>query len=138
GYFAEGGYGVRYGHPKTAIMTSTTKWTLGLDLREGAEGPLVFARWLRAALAHTSGSAPIIEAIHVLEQDQLGLLASADRREEAVALAEDAVAKTLERAGENAPLPNFRLVEVGSPEDILAHAAIGADGLVIGRLAPRG
>lgn len=119
-------------------MTSTTKWTLGLDLREGAEGPLVFARWLRATLAHTRRSTPVIEAIHVLEQDQLGLLASADRREEAVALAEDAVARTLERTGENTPLENFHLVEVGAPEDVLAHAATGSDGLLIGRLAPRG
>ena len=118
-------------------MTSTTQWILGLDLRDGAEGPLVFARWLQAALAE-HGNAARLEPIHVLEQDQLGLLATADRHDEAVALAEDAVAKTLERSGDPTPLDGLRLVDVGSPDDVLAHAAQDADGLVIGRLAPRG
>ena len=117
-------------------MTSNTNWILGLDLREGAEGPLVFARWLTAALADHGVTAQL-DPVHVLEQDQLGLLASADRHEEAVALAEDAVTRTLERAGDPTPLPGVRLVEVGTPEDVLAHASSGADGLVIGRLAPR-
>jgi nucleotide-binding universal stress UspA family protein len=116
-------------------MPSTTKWILGLDLREGAEGPLVFATWLRDALA-AQGSAPTLESLHVIEQDQIGLLASADRREEVLALAEDAVARTFARAGK--PADGVELVEVGTPEDVLAHAATGADGLVIGRLAPRG
>jgi nucleotide-binding universal stress UspA family protein len=118
-------------------MTSNNKWILGLDLREGAEGPLVFARWLMAALAHHNVAAKL-EPIHVLEQDQLGLLASADRREEAVALAEDAVVRTLERSGDPSALEGLRLIEVGTPEDVLAHAATGTEGLLIGRLAPRG
>lgn len=118
-------------------MTSPSNWILGLDLREGAEGPLVFARWLMAALADHNVDARL-EPIHVLEQDQLGLLATADRREEAVALAEDAVARTLARAGDPTALENMRLIEVGTPEDVLGHAASGAEGLVIGRLAPRG
>ncbi len=118
-------------------MTSATKWTLGLDLREGAEGPLVFARWLQAALS-SHGVPATVEPIHVLEQDQLGLLASADRRGEALALAEDAVLRTLERTGDTTPLAGLRLVEIGTPEDVLVHAAGDADGLVIGRLAPRG
>lgn len=117
-------------------MSSTTKWTLGLDLREGAEGPLVFARWLRAQLEPTAPAT--IEPIHVIEADQLGLLATADKREQAVGLAEDAVTRTLERSGDNTPLDDLRFVEVGTPEDVLAEAAKDADGLVIGRLAPRG
>jgi len=122
-------------------MPSTTKWILGLDLREGAEGPLVFAQWLMAALrqhASPGAPAPTLEPIHVLEQDQLGLLASADRRGEALALAGDAVAQTLSRVGQDSALAGLRLVEVGTPEDVLAHAATGADGLLLGRLAPRG
>jgi nucleotide-binding universal stress UspA family protein len=118
-------------------MTSPSKWILGLDLREGAEGPLVFARWLKAALAHQGVSAEL-EPIHVLEQDQIGMLALADRRDETLALAEDAVARTLERTGDSTPLGPVRLVEYGTPEDVLAHAAVGADGLLLGRLAPRG
>lgn len=117
-------------------MSSTTNWTLGLDLREGAEGPLVFARWLRAELAKTGQAS--LAPIHVLEQDQLGLLATADKREQAVGLAEDAVARTLERSGDASPLEGLRLVEVGTPEDVLAHEAGESDGLIIGRLAPRG
>ncbi|WP_106389795.1 universal stress protein [Enhygromyxa salina] len=117
-------------------MSSTTKWTLGLDLREGAEGPLVFARWLHAKLSADGG--PTLEPIHVIEQDQLGLLASADRREEALGLAEDAVARSLERTGDPTPLEGLRFVEVGTPEDVLADAAQSAEGLIIGRLAPRG
>jgi nucleotide-binding universal stress UspA family protein len=117
-------------------MSSTTKWTLGLDLREGAEGPLVFARWLCAQLTNTAPAT--LEPIHVLEQDQLGLLASADKREQAIGLAEDAVVRTLERAGDTTPLEGLRFVEVGTPEDVLSNAAKDADGLIIGRLAPRG
>ncbi|MCA9698526.1 MAG: universal stress protein, partial [Myxococcales bacterium] len=118
-------------------MSSHTTWTLGLDLREGAEGPLVFARWLCAELGKT-GEAKLAP-IHVIEQDQLGLLATADRREEAMALAEDAVQRTLERAGETAgPLAGLRFVEVGTPEDVLIHEAGDSEGLIIGRLAPRG
>lgn len=116
-------------------MSSTTKWTLGLDLREGAEGPLVFARWLVQQLSAT-GSASL-DAIHVIEQDQVGLLASADKREQVIGLAEDAVARTLERSGDSSPLP-VRFIEVGAPEDVLASAAKASDGLIIGRLAPRG
>jgi nucleotide-binding universal stress UspA family protein len=118
-------------------MTSSTKWILGLDLREGAEGPLVFARWLQAALTG-HGTAAQLDSIHVLEQDQLGLLASADRHDEAAALAEDALAKTLDRSGDSTPLDGLRFVDVGTPDDVLAHAARDADGLLIGRLAPRG
>jgi nucleotide-binding universal stress UspA family protein len=118
-------------------MSSPTKWILGLDLREGAEGPLVFARWLKTALA-SHGVAANFEPIHVLEQDQVGMLALADRREETIALAEDAVLRTLERTGDPTPLGDLRLEQYGAPEDVLAHAATGADGLVIGRLAPRG
>jgi nucleotide-binding universal stress UspA family protein len=119
-------------------MSTPTNWILGLDLREGAEGPLVFARWLHATLTR-QGAAANFELIHVLEQDQVGLLALADRRDETVALAEDAVARTLERSGEpGAPIGSVRIVEYGQPEDVLAHAASGAPGLVIGRLAPRG
>jgi nucleotide-binding universal stress UspA family protein len=118
-------------------MSTPTQWTLGLDLREGAEGPLVFARWLNAALGRHTTSANF-ELIHVLEQDQVGLLALADRREETVALAEDAVARTLERSGDSSRFGQLRIVEYGSPEDVLAHAATGASGLLIGRLAPRG
>ncbi|MFO7562390.1 MAG: universal stress protein [Enhygromyxa sp.] len=118
-------------------MTSPSKWILGLDLREGAEGPLVFARWLKAAL--TDHNVPVeLEPIHVIEQDQIGLLATADRREEALALAEDAVQKTLERTGDPSALEGVRLIEVGMPEDVLAHASTDAEGLLIGRLAPRG
>lgn len=117
-------------------MATTNKWTLGLDLREGAEGPLVFARWLCKQLAAT-GTA-VLDPIHVIEQDQIGFLASADKREHVIALAEDAVVRTLGRAGDPTPLANMRLVEVGEPEDVLANAARDAEGLIIGRLAPRG
>ncbi|PRQ09694.1 universal stress protein [Enhygromyxa salina] len=113
-------------------MTSSTTWTLGLDLREGAEGPLVFARWLRDQADLT------LVPIHVIEPDQHRLLASAEKHEQAVALAEDALARTLERVGSSSPLEDVRMIEVGSPEDVLASAALDSDGLIIGRLAPRG
>lgn len=119
-------------------MSSTTKWTLGLDLREGAEGPLIFARWLVSHLRQAGQAQATIEAVHVIEQDQLGLLASADKHEQALGLAEDALARTLERAGDSTPLEGLRFVEVGTPEDVLASAAADADGMIIGRLAPRG
>jgi nucleotide-binding universal stress UspA family protein len=122
-------------------MSSTTTWTLGLDLREGAEGPLVFARWLRDQLgnqpANPNATATLVP-IHVIEQDQLRLLASADKHDQAIGLAEDALARTLERIGDSVPVDDMRILEMGSPEDVLASAAEGTDGLIIGRLAPRG
>lgn len=118
-------------------MSSTTNWILGLDLREGAEGPLVFARWLQAALVDRGNTANV-QPIHVLEQDQVGMLALVDKRDESVALAEDAVARTLERTGDPTPLGPVRLEEYGNPEDVLGQAAVGTDGLLLGRLAPRG
>jgi nucleotide-binding universal stress UspA family protein len=117
-------------------MSTSSKWILGLDLREGAEGPLVFARWLCTQLSLTG--AAILDPIHVIEQDQIGLLATADKREQIVSLAEDAVARTLGRANITMALANVRLVEVGEPQDVLAAAARDAEGLIIGRLAPRG
>ncbi|MFV8752229.1 universal stress protein [Nannocystaceae bacterium ST9] len=114
----------------------STRWTLGLDLREGAEGPLVFARWLTAELAR-NGTDAELDPVHVIEQDQVGLLTTAERREEIMALAEDAVVKAVERSG-GAPLTDMRMVEVGEPEDVLADAAKQSEGLIIGRLAPRG
>jgi nucleotide-binding universal stress UspA family protein len=122
-------------------MSSTTTWTLGLDLREGAEGPLVFARWLRDQLGNQPDkpqAKATLVPIHVIEKDQLVLLASIDKHEQAVALAEDALARALERAGDGSPLEDLRLVETGDPEDVLASAAMDSDGLIIGRLAPRG
>src|SRR5690242_1024247 len=106
-------------------MSTTSKWILGLDLREGAEGPLVFARWLCDRLATA-----ILDPIHVIEQDQIGLLATADKPEQVVSLAEDAVARTLGRVGVTTPLANLRLAEVGEPQDVLAAAARDADGLI--------
>lgn len=115
----------------------STRWTLGLDLREGAEGPLVFARWLVAELSRNGESAEL-DPVHVIEQDQVGLLASAERHDEVIALAEDAVVKAMQRAGDPGPLVGLRLVEVGEPEDVLSESAKQSDGLIIGRLAPRG
>jgi nucleotide-binding universal stress UspA family protein len=115
----------------------STRWTLGLDLREGAEGPLVFARWLVAELER-NGTSSELDPVHVLEQDQLGVFATAEQREQIVAMAEDAAVKAIERAGDSKPLTGFRLVEVGEPEDVLSDSAKQSEGLIIGRLAPRG
>jgi nucleotide-binding universal stress UspA family protein len=112
------------------------KWILGLDLREGAEGPLVFAGWLSTQLGATQSV--VLEPIHAIERDEIGLLTNADKREQIVILAEDAVTRTLGRAGVTNGIANTRLVEVGEPQDVLASAAREADGLIIGRLAPRG
>jgi nucleotide-binding universal stress UspA family protein len=115
----------------------TTRWTLGLDLREGAEGPLVFARWLVSELTR-HGTSTELDPVHVIEQDQIGLLTTAERREEVIALAEDAVVAAVRRSGGETPLVGLRLVDVGEPEDVLADAGKQSEGLIIGRLAPRG
>jgi nucleotide-binding universal stress UspA family protein len=115
---------------------STEKWILGLDLKEGAEGPLVFADWLSTQLG--AMQPVVLEPIHAIERDDIVLLTNDDKREQVVSLAEDAVARTLRRAGVTNGITNTRLVEVGEPEDVLARAAREADGLIIGRLAPRG
>ncbi|EDM77184.1 hypothetical protein PPSIR1_26583 [Plesiocystis pacifica SIR-1] len=103
-------------------------WLLGLDLREGAAGPLEFACWLTEALEGVP-----LHALHIVEADQLGMLASVNRREEAAALAKASAEKAL--AGRSAEL---EIVEGGRPEAVLAERAAGQTGMVIGRLAPRG
>lgn len=115
---------------------STEKWILGLDLREGAEGPLVFASWLSTRLGQARSV--VLEPIHAIERDDIDLLTDADKREQVVGLAEDAVARTLARAGVASGITNSRLVQVGEPDDVLANVAREAAGLIIGRLAPRG
>ena len=119
-------------------MSTTTQWTLGLDLREGAEGPLIFARWIQAQIAAGGESSAELDALHVIEAEQRGFLTSADKRDQIKSLAEDALARTLERCGETSPLEGARLVDVGPPEDVLAASAKGRQGLILGRLAPRG
>ena len=125
-------------NPAKAEVTDdrTDKWILGLDLREGAEGPLVFASWLSTQLGATHRV--VLEPIHAIERDEIRILANVDKGEMIVSLAEEAVVRTLGRAGVTNGIANTRLVEVGEPEDVLTSAARGADGLIIGRLAPRG
>jgi len=102
----------------------------------------VFARWLLAAL-RKHGAATLVP-IHVIEDGQLAALADddididIDIDIDMQSLAQEALAQALERTGDPTPLPELRLVEEGAPEQVLAEAAEGGAGLIIGRLAPRG
>lgn len=119
-----------------ATRDEPTNWILGLDARVGAEGPLIFARWLSESIGRQTVAK--LEPIHVLEPSELEALASVDKAGDGLSLARAAVAETIERAGIQLAPEDVRLVDGDAPEDVLAKAATNADGLVIGRLAPRG
>ncbi len=113
---------------------SENQWVLGLDLRADADGAITFAKWLRDHLE------PQIQltGLHVIEEDVHGILTQIDPHAEVLTLAESAVATALARAGAEQTLDSLRLVESEPPEEALAQAAADAEGLIIGRLAPRG
>lgn len=116
------------------------RWFLGLDLRDRCQGPLQLARWIVERSGGSSGSsgAHKIHAAHVLEQDQMNLLASVERTDEAPALARKAIAETIEKAQATSAVESTELALTGTPDAVLSKLATNADGLLIGRQAPRG
>ena len=117
----------------TTVTISAMRWLLGLDLRERCQGPLHLARWL---VERTNGRASVA-AVHVLEQDQLSLLAAAERESEGADLARRAADDTIARAGAS-EVVRLNELRSGAPEEVLAEAAADMTGLLIGRQAPRG
>jgi nucleotide-binding universal stress UspA family protein len=108
-------------------MSATKPWILGLDLSPRSHGALVFATWLR------SGGARVI-GLHALEAWASPFLAAAENVDATV---REAAAERCTRLG-IAPLEDVEVVVVPRAEDALLRAATTAEGLVIGRAAPRG
>lgn len=108
-------------------MPATKPWILGLDLSPRSHGALVFADWLR------SGGAMVL-GLHVLEAWASPFIAAAEDIEATV---REAAAERCARLG-IAPLAGVEASIVPRAEDGLLRAAATAEGLVIGRAAPRG
>lgn len=108
-------------------MLTTKPWILGLDLNPRSHGALVFAAWLR------SGGA-MVHGLHVLEAWAAPFLAAAEDLRVTV---REAVAERYAHLG-IAPLEQVEVEVVPRAEDGLLSAAATAEGLVIGRAAPRG
>lgn len=110
-------------------MDTPKHWILGLDLRPGAEGPLVFANWLQSQLPDMN-----VQPVHVIEAELLAFLEAGERGRVRTALEEAAKAKLEAIDWQGGAL---KLVPASNPEDALEDAAEDATGLILGRLAPR-
>lgn len=107
------------------------RWIVGLDLGERSHGALVFAAWMRSA-ASPEGRPQMI-GVHVLETWAARHLPA--ERDEYVRVVREIAARRI--AGVGAALDGVEVIEAERAEDGLAGVAGHAQGLVIGRQAPR-
>jgi nucleotide-binding universal stress UspA family protein len=108
-------------------MPAIKPWILGLDLGPRSHGALVFAAWLRSGGADVRG-------LHVLEAWAGPFLAAT---EDPGVTVRAVVAERYAHLG-IAPLEQVEVMVMPRAEDGLLGAAATAEGLVIGRAAPRG
>jgi nucleotide-binding universal stress UspA family protein len=110
------------------------RWLVGIDLRERSNGAVRMAAWLRG---HHRGDSPAeFVAVHVVDERLRDALLAMS---EVLAQARRTLASAAARCGVPDPFTDVRVVLAPSVESGLARAAAaeGADGLVIGRVAPR-
>jgi nucleotide-binding universal stress UspA family protein len=112
------------------------RWVVGMDLRPLSRGALRFCRWLAGASRAEGGES--LHAVHVLEEDHLLMALRLHHLDEVTAAARDAAARTLEAEGLTALAGEPRIVQAATAEAGLGAvtAELGADALVVGRVAP--
>jgi nucleotide-binding universal stress UspA family protein len=123
-------------HRTVVHEMTTSKWIVGMDLRDTATGALQFARWL---VTNTSAKDHHeIVPVHVLEESYLMQVLRHEHLATVEALAETAAADELARAGLRAVAAPVRIVRGMVAEDRLVAEldAEKADAIVIGRQAP--
>jgi nucleotide-binding universal stress UspA family protein len=108
-------------------MPATKPWIVGLDLSPRSRGALLFAEWLRFGGATVHG-------LHVLEAWASPFLPIAEDLRVTV---REAVAERYAHLGIT-PLQQIEVAVGPRAEDGLLGVAATAEGLVIGRAAPRG
>jgi nucleotide-binding universal stress UspA family protein len=117
----------------TAGKSGAQKWIVGLDLRERSQGALRFAAWLAA-----NGGDRLV-ALHVLEDDELHVALRWHHLDEVLAGARTAAETAIDAAGVRTSLDAVDVLQGKTAEAALvaAREAQHADGIVIGRNAPR-
>ncbi len=111
------------------------RWVVGLDLRPRSDGALRFATWLARAAPGRDGFA----LVHVLEEEHLRAVLRVHHLDEVIAAARDGAAAELARVVGAAGLGAAEIVRGRSADEALADALarLGADALVVGRVAGR-
>lgn len=111
-------------------MTAKQKWVVGIDLRQRSDGAVRFGTWL-----HTQAPQAVeLVGVHVLEPDELDLLATRSRTREQMRLAAE---QTLDRADARAAFVGVDVVEADHPVTALETTLRreSAHGIIIGRRA---
>lgn len=110
------------------------KWIVGLDLRSRSQGAMHWA----AALSRRSAADEHLLGIHVLEEAHLRVALRYHHLRELLETAEQAVRNTAIAIDPDA-WDELHVLQGGTAERSLGDAAIlhDADGIVVGRLAPR-
>lgn len=112
-------------------------WILGLDLGRAGDGALDFAQWFTTA--GTPPRAAQVIGVHVLEEDHLLYALRDHHLDEVVKAASAAIHARIAAAGAAAAFSDVRVVQGVHADEALeeARAAAGAEGVIVGRAAPR-
>lgn len=115
---------------------STHRWIVGLDLRPTGQGALRFARWLAS---DSSDDRPTFVGIHVLDEETLRAALRYHHLDELVGGAREEAEMVVRNANAAHVLSEIQVVQGVRAEKTLEQAREDqhADGLVVGRQAPR-
>lgn len=118
------------------MSPSANLWIVGLDLRPTGQGALRFAHWLAAA---STADAPRFVGVHVLDEDMLRAALRYHHLDELLGGAREEAEMVVRNAGATDVLSEVQVVQGVHAEKTLeqARAEHHADGLVVGRQAPR-
>jgi nucleotide-binding universal stress UspA family protein len=115
---------------------STNRWIVGLDLRPTGQGAIRFARWLAGA---SREGQPSFVGVHVLEEDTLRAALRYHHLDELVRGAREEAEMLVRNASATGVVGELRIEQGLHAEQTLESIRVEqqADGLVVGRQAPR-
>lgn len=118
------------------MSTYANRWIVGLDLRPTGQGAIRFARFLGANT--TQGTCTLV-GIHVLQEAQLRAALRYHSIDELEGGAREEAEMMVDKAGAKDALTEMHIVRGRRAEESLEAARVyhHADGLVVGRQAPR-
>ena len=118
------------------MSTHANRWVVGLDLRPSGQGALRFAHWLAGA---TRQGQPTFVGVHVLVEAHLRAALRYHHLDELVDGAREQAQMLIDHAGAGDVLGECHVVQGLHAEESLEAARVyhHAEGLIVGRLAPR-
>lgn len=110
------------------------KWVVGLDLRPRSSGAVQFARWLASVARGTT-----FIGVHVLEQEHLLAVLRDQHLDEVLSGARRAAEASIASEGASGAIAAADIVQALNAPEGLRDAAtrLAADGILVGRAAPR-